>query len=109
MKSTCLFYALDKWAAEGGRLSLVHSMHWCIPHVQHHAIGAVHPTQFIPFADLRWPWLSLFGFEGKVVEGDEHERDSAPMHPLCMALGTVILMLSGAAWVVHRTISKVFK
>lgn len=107
MKSSCLWYALDKWAAVGGRLGLVHSMHWCIPHVQHHAIGAALPTQFVPLADLRWPWLSLFGFEGQVVVGDPHESDRGPMSPACMLLGTVLLFVSGALWVVHRTIKRI--
>lgn len=109
MKSTCLWYALDKWTAEGGAMGLVHSMHWCIPHVHHRAIGAARPTQFVPLADLRWPWLSLLGFEGHVLEGDEHEAERGPVHPLCMLLGTFLLGVSGACWCIHRAIKKLRK
>lgn len=107
MKSSCLWYALDKWASEGGRLGLVHSMHWCIPHVQHQARGESLPTQFVPLSDLRWPWLSLFGFEGQVVVGDAHESERGPMSSACMLLGTVLLFVSGALWAIHRAIKRI--
>lgn len=109
MKSNCLWYALDKLVAEGGRLCEVHSMHWCIFHVQHMAIGATHPTQFVPHGPLRWPWLGLFGFDGHIVVGDPHEKDRVAMHPLCIGLSLFVFAISGAVWLLWRTISKVFK
>lgn len=87
----------------------VHSMHWCIFHVQHRAIGATQPTQFVPYEELRWPWLGVFGFDGHVVLGDANEKDRVAMHPLCIGFSLAIFSLSGALWLVHRTFSKIFK
>lgn len=101
LKTTCLWYALDRWAEVGGRLGLVRSTHWCIPHVQHHTIDE-QLTQFVPLSDLRAPWHSLFGFEGHVVTLDANALQRGPVNPICMFIGTCILLVAGGAWFFHR-------
>lgn len=93
--SQCLFYALNKWHEEGGYLLLGRSTHWCIPHVLHMSNeGRV--THFAPNHTLRTPWHSLLGFKGIVFERDSYPR--APMRIICMFLGTLALVVFGAAW-----------
>lgn len=107
MRSNCLWYALDKWVEVGGSLGLVHSMHWGIPHVQHTDRSGV-LTQFVPLKKLRYPWLSLSGFDGVVEVGDKDAINRGPMHQLCVGLGLAIFWVSGAAWLVTRTTQKLW-
>lgn len=109
MRTNCLWYALDRWVEEGGCLGLVRSTHWCIPHVNHRAIGAASVTQFVPFHDLKEPWYSLFGFDGQVVYGDADAVRRGPMNPVCMFLGTCILFVSGAVWVATRAAQQLLR
>lgn len=103
MRSNCLWYALDRWVAVGGTLGLVHSMHICLPHVHHTTIeGAL--TQFVPHKKLRFAWIALLGFEGKVEVGDKDAFRREKMNVICIGIGTAILGLSGAVWLVTRTV-----
>ncbi len=98
MRSNCLHYALQRWHSErGGKLSLVSSTHWCIPHVQFQDSEGV-LTQFVPPGELPQPMNSLFGFEGFVELGDSHAHLREKMNPLCTFIGTLILLVSGGIW-----------
>ena len=99
MYSQCLYYALDKWHEEGGYVLLARSAHWCIPHVLHMSNkGEI--THFVPPANLKEPWHSLFGFEGIIRRDDAQYR--APMGKICMFIGTMILLVLGCNWVINR-------
>ena len=102
MKSNCLWYALDQWVTIGGAIRLVHSTHWCIPHVQHIAPDGT-LTQFVPPRPLAYPWLSLMGFVGVIEVGDKDAARRGVMHPLCVGLGSLLLIFSGAGWLVARS------
>ena len=108
MKSNCLWRGLDKWVSDGGSLVLVRSTHWCIPHVQHTSPDGV-LTQFVPPQKLRYPWMSLSGFEGVVEIGDKDADKRGPVHPLCIGLGLIIFGVSGALWLVTRTAQKLWR
>lgn len=107
MKSNCLWYALDQWVSVGGSLGLVHSMHWCIPHVQHTDLHGV-LTHFVPPHKLKYPWMSLSGFRGVVEIGDKDAARRGPMHPLCIGLGLVLFGASGSIWLVTRSVQSLF-
>jgi len=100
MKLNCLWYALDRWHSEGGALVLVASRHWCIPHVQYRDNQGV-LTEYRPYSDLPAPCWSLFGFDGYVHEVDASDH-RAPQHALCTLVGTLLLLVMGGAWGVHR-------
>jgi hypothetical protein len=103
--SSCLWWALDKWHAEGGYLVLGKSTHWAIPHVLH--LSREHMlTHFAPPADLGSPWYSLFGFNGNVIVGDPSDRE--PMSKRGIFFGSIALVLFGAAWSINRSIRKLF-
>ena len=108
MKSNCLWYALDTQAQEGGAVLLVDSTRWCIPHAQHRGRSGV-LTQFVPVQTLRYPLMSLAGFEGTIEVGDKDADKRGPMHPVCMGIGTAILFVSGALWLVTRTVQKLWR
>lgn len=104
--SQCLFYALDRWHAEGGSLVFVKSTHWLIPHVQHQSRAGV-LTHFVPPEDLRAVWHSLFGFYGTVVTGDQDER--TPISMTGIFIGWVLMGIFGAAWAINRNVAKLLK
>jgi len=106
MRSNCLHYALQRWHEEhAGKLCLVSSTHWCIPHVQFKdRFGVL--TQFVPPGDLPTAWQSLFGFEGFVEMGDSHADMREKMNPICTFLGTCILLVSGGVWYFQRFIGR---
>jgi len=104
--STCLWYALDRWHEDGGYLLLGKSQHWCIPHVLHLSRDQA-LTHFVPMSDLPQPWYSLLGFDGRVLVGDTSER--GPMSQRGMFFGSLILMIFGAAWSVHRAVSRILR
>lgn len=101
MKMQCLYYALDKWNETGGYIMFRRSTHWCMPHVLHldHRTNAL--THYVPPDDLKYPWYSMFGFEGFIENGDL--EDCAPVKPLCMLFGMFALLLFGAVWLFFRT------
>ena len=101
--SQCLYFALDRWAEEGGYLMLGKSTHWLIPHVLHLS-NEKRLTHFIPPADLDAPWHSLFGFYGSVIVDDQTRRE--PMTKTGILLGTVILLTLGGWWAVKRTVAE---
>ena len=104
--TNCLYYALDRWAHEGGGLLFVRSTHWCFPHVQHRSnSGAI--THFVPPHDLTASWHSLFGFYGTVEDIDELKR--APIKPLCMLAGSAALLLFGGWWAIKRTLANLVR
>ena len=107
MKVQCLYYALDKWNEEGGYLLFRRSTHWCMPHVLHMNPKTNVITHYVPPADLKYPWYSMFGFEGYVRTGDV--EDCAPMPELCMFFGTAALVLFGAIWSFKRRLQKIYK
>jgi len=104
VKTQCLYYALDKLTAEGGYLVFRKSTHWCMPHVLHFSTKTKKLTHYIPPADLKYPWYSMFGFEGYVKDGDDDE--CVPMHPLCMFFGTIALGFFGAIWTFKRILQR---
>ena len=104
--ANCLWYALDKWHAEGGYMVLGKSTHWCIPHVLHLSIHH-ELTHFSPVTDLRMPWLSLFGFDGSVIAGDTQRR--GPMSKPGMFVGSLVLMVFGAVWAAQNTGKRIFR
>jgi hypothetical protein len=57
-------------------------------------------THYVPPADLKYPWYSMFGFEGYIKVDDTEE--CAPMHPLCMGFGTAALVVFGLIWYFNR-------
>ena len=99
MKIQCLYYALDKLNADGGYLLFRKSTHWCMPHVLHQSKeGEI--THYVPPDDLKYPWYSMFGFEGYVKHGDT--ADCVPMPPSCMFFGTIALGFFGFFWFMQR-------
>jgi hypothetical protein len=105
-RTQCLWYALDKWHAEGGYLMLGKSTHWAIPHVLH--LSRSHMlTHFVPPADLKAPWHSMFGFNGNVIVGDPSDR--CPMSKRGIFIGSLVLVLFGAAWSVHHSFKNILR
>jgi hypothetical protein len=100
MKIQCLYYALDKWNETGGYLLFRKSVHWCMPHVLHLNPKTGLITHYVPPEKLKYPWYSMFGFEGYIKTGDDD--NSPPIHPLCMGLGTVALFIFGCIWLFKR-------
>lgn len=95
----CLWFALNRWAAEGGGLVFVRSLHWCMPHVLHRANdGRI--THWLPPHDLAASWHSLWGYYGEVEDFKDLERP--PIEPACMFFGSVVLVLMGGLWVATR-------
>ena len=101
MKIQCLYYALDKWNEVGGYILFRKSTHWCMPHVLHLDNTTNVITHYVPPEDLKYPWYSMFGFEGYIKTGDSEK--CVPMSAICMLFGSLALMLFGALWVVNRT------
>ena len=101
MQIQCLYYALDKWNESGGYLVFRKSTHWCMPHVLHFDPKTKLLTHYVPPDKLKYPWYSMFGFEGyiKIDDGEE----CRPMEPICMLFGTVALALFGGLWLLNRT------
>lgn len=99
----CLWYALDKWKSEGGYLLLGRSTYWCIPHVLHMNRDKK-VMHYVPFEDLKYPWYSIFGFDGEIVIEDNADRK--PMNSICMFLGTLILLVFGGLWFFNRKFRK---
>ena len=97
--SQCLFYALDRWFAEGGGIVFVKSTHWFIPHVQHLSRRGV-LTHFVPPGDLRAAWHCLFGFYGTVETGDRDDR--LPMSKIGMLFGILLMLIGWTVWVTVR-------
>lgn len=102
----CLWYALNKWALDGGGILLVASVHWFIPHVQHRDIdGQI--THFVPLGDLKAPWYSLFGFQGRIEIGDQDAVKRGRVSPAGMFFGTLILFVCGVIWAAHRVVKHI--
>ena len=99
MKIQCLWYALDKWRADGGYLMFRRSSHWCIPHVLHLDKDCKTITHYVPPGDLKYPWMSVLGFAGNVIEDDPTPAN--PASPIVMFLGTCLLFILGGAWAVR--------
>lgn len=104
MKLQCLWYALDKWKAEGGYLMFRRSTHWHIPHVLHLSKEDV-LTHYVPPKDLKYPWMAAFGFNGNVIENDPSPAE--PMHPLAMFTGSMLLFILGGLWAVRCYLNKI--
>lgn len=100
MKIQCLYYALDKWNETGGYILFRKSTHWCIPHVLHLNPKTNEITHYIPPENLKYPWYSMFGFEGYIKKGDL--EPTPPIHPLCIGIGSVALLVLGFVWMVKR-------
>jgi hypothetical protein len=104
MKSQCLYYALDKWQEIGGYILFRKSIHWCIPHVLHLDNKTNKITHFVPLSNMKYPWYSLFGFEGYVKEGDS--GTCLQMNPVCIILGVIILLFLSMTWYFKRLINR---
>lgn len=99
----CLWYALNKWALDGGGILLVASVHWFIPHVLHRDTdGQI--THFVPIGDLKKPWHSVFGFYGVIEIGDKDAAKRGCMTPTGMFFGTAILFIEGGVWAAYQVI-----
>jgi hypothetical protein len=99
-QSQCLWYALDKWHAEGGYLVFRKSKHWFMPHVMHLSADQGQLSHFVPPDDLKKPWHSVGGFQGIVMLDDKEQ--AKPMSLAGMFVGTLLLMILGGVWVVRR-------
>jgi hypothetical protein len=106
-ESQCLWYALDKWHSEGGYLVFRKSTHWFIPHVLHLSADKGQLSHFVPPDPLKKPWHSVAGFQGIIVLDDN--QAARPMTLPGMFVGTLLLMLLGAAWVVRKWYRRWFK
>lgn len=104
MKVQCLWYALDKWRSEGGYLVFRRSTHWNIPHVLHMSDDRKTLTHYVPPKDLKYPWLSVFGFNGKVIFDDP--SNAVPMSPIGMLWGTSLLFILGGIWAARYYLNK---
>jgi len=100
MKIQCLYYALDKWNEEGGYLLFRKSTHWCMPHVLHQDERTSKLTHYVPPSELRYPWYSMFGFEGYIKEYDAEPCEH--VSPLCMFFGMLALLVFGLIWYIMR-------
>jgi hypothetical protein len=100
MATQCLYYALDQWNEIGGYVEFRRSSHWCMPHVLHYDPRTNKRTHYVPPDKLRYPWYSMFGFEGYIKTFDD--EDCPPMPPICMFFGTIVLLLLGAVWAFKR-------
>lgn len=100
MKIQCLYYALDKWNEAGGYIVFRKSTHWCMPHVLHLDEKTKRLTHYVPPEDLKYPWYSMFGFDGLVREGDV--ENCVPVTPLCMVAGAIALIVFGPLWYINR-------
>jgi len=105
-ETQCLWYALDKWHTEGGKIQFGKSSHWCMPHTLHLSRDNK-LTHYVPFKDLKYPALSLLGFSGHILEEDTTDR--APMPIICMFLGTMTLVVLGGVWAVRTWTRKILK
>lgn len=99
-KMQCLYYALDKWNEKGGYLVFRKSTHWCVPHVLHLDENTNELTHYVPPENLKYPWYSMFGFEGYIKSGDS--EPCAPVPPICMGFGTIALFIFGIFWYLNR-------
>jgi len=104
MKSQCLYYALDMWEETGGYIIFRRSVHWCIPHVLHMNKNTGTITHYIPPENLKYPWYSMFGFEGYIKTDDT--EDCNRMNPLCMFIGSIVLLLLGCNWYLSRLLTR---
>jgi len=102
MQLQCLFYALDKFNECGGYLIFRKSTHWCIPHVLHMDQATRVITHYVPPSNLKYPWHSMFGFDGYVKTDDSEQ--CAPMPAICMLAGSIALMVFGAIWLINRRV-----
>lgn len=100
MKIQCLYYALDKWNEQGGYIVFRKSTHWCMPHVLHLDNKTNKLTHYVPPEDLKYPWYSMFGFEGYIKTYDD--EPCVPVKPLCMLAGALALLVFGAMWLFFR-------
>lgn len=104
MKDQCLYYALDMWDEKGGYILFRRSKHWCMPHVLHLNNKTNVVTHYVPPANLKYPWYSMFGFEGFIKEGDT--EDCQRMKPICMFFGTIALVVFGCVWYIKRQLTR---
>jgi len=104
MKMQCLYYALDKWQETGGYLLFRKSVHWCMPHVLHLDNVTNQITHYVPPDNLKYPWYSMFGFEGYIKQGDTEVCNR--MNPICMFLGTLVLLVLGCKWYFSRLLTR---
>jgi hypothetical protein len=100
MKFQCLYYALDQWNESGGYIVFRKSTHWCMPHVLHYNNKTQQLTHYVPPEDLKYPWYSMFGFDGYIKTEDLEE--CVPVPPACMLAGSLALIIFGGIWYVSR-------
>lgn len=104
MTNQCLYYALDKWQETGGYILFRKSTHWCMPHVLHLDNKTNRITHYVPPDKLKYPWYSMFGFDGYIKDFDPEE--CAPVRLVCMFLGTIALLALGCVWFINRTFKR---
>jgi hypothetical protein len=71
-----------------------------MPHVLHFDPTNGRLTHYVPPDKLKYPWKSMFGFEGFIHTVDE--QYAPPMPALCMLAGSLALMIFGFIWLVTR-------
>ena len=90
----CLSYALDRWHADGGYLAARRSAHWGMPHVLHiDCEGQI--THYKPPSRLKKPAISLTGYHGEVVTGDQDPALPVPLTGIVLASWIAAF---GATW-----------
>jgi len=104
MKNQCLYYALDMLEEHGGYIMFCKSTHWSMLHALHMNQKTGKITHYIPPADLKYPWYSMFGFEGYIKEYDDDVRE--PASTMVMFLGTVSLVVFGFIWRINRLFTR---
>lgn len=101
----CLDYALDKLHAQGGYIIAGRSVHWPIAHVMHSSVAPAELTHYAPPSELRAPWYSLFGFDGRVQQGDRDIR--RPMSRRAIVLSIAVALALAMWWAARSWIKEV--
>jgi len=102
--SQCLFYALDKWSDEGGRVVFRKSTHWPVAHVQY-TNDHSELTHFVPGSDLPTPIHSLVGFYGEVLHHDMEPCKPIPIYGILVS--SVLLFCGTIIWAISRYLKRI--
>ncbi|MBK5203841.1 MAG: hypothetical protein JJD98_00080 [Polaromonas sp.] len=102
--TNCYMYAFDRVHEDGGYIGFGYSTHWQVQHVAHYDNISQTLSQFKPPHDLKQPWYSLVGFNGRVVIGDKDFRKPQPVR--IMYLGVFYLFLALTSWYIKRSWDK---
>lgn len=107
----CLYYALDRWHAEGGYLVLRRTAHptrlWHAPHILH--VGSEGLTHYAPGATLGHPVQALVGFDGVVWDRDLADAPAVSVRGVLLSgvLAFVGALMWAARHVTRRTVARI--